>query len=1047
MLKSKILLALVFSNLLVFTPAFADTIVSSDITSNTTWNLAGSPYIVTTDISIYGATGQTATLTIEPGVVVKFDPNATLFVGHPTTNRFGAINAQGTQANSIIFTANSATPASGSWEGIYFRDNTNDSLSTLNFCIVEYAGQTNNANVYISGASPTISNCTISHSSSYGIVILHTTSSPTSPNLNNNIYTDNSIDGIRITSATESRIWHSTTLTKDNAPYVIMEDLSTRDAVGGQTVLVTIQPGVEIRFAPGVGLVIWGGAGFSALDARGTAAEPIKFTSTITNPSPADYWDGVLFTDLARGNLTFFDHCIVEYTGQAGRAALQIENVPGNFSVTNSTFRNNTNAGIYSINTSPAIQSNIFSNNATAIHLFGSNSSTVSGNTIADSASYPVVLTHNAAGPNSPNLNNNTYTGNPLNGIQINSSYDSKIWYSTTLTKDNAPYVIMEDLATRDAVGGQMVLVTIQPGVEIRFAPGAGLAFWGGAGFSALDARGTAVEPITFTSNISNPTPLDYWDGLFFIPPSDMSQTFLKHCIIEYSGEPTHQAGLYFEDLAPQNLSFLTLRNGSYFGIAAKNSTVTAQYLNVDDNSLGGIKNVNNSSNIKAEYNWWADASGPSGAGPGTGQSVDTNVSFEPWSGEPVNESFYFFDADISPKTFNQHGDSALLQAQTTENANWQIFIKNNSNSIVKTFSGAGSSIAQEWAGDDNSNQPLANGVYTYTISAESTVNPGTTASLVGRLTLNDSLLLTTLITNNSVSERFFKRRLQSETSIQYTLDTDANVTVKIFDYKTNALVRTLVNNQLRTAATYADAWDGKNDSAQPLPEAVYTYTIDAQTLDGEAGRYDPPISGEPALVTNVILTPSPSFIPFNGDRLEVRYDLSAPALVNLGYKTNVLYVFEKPSKTTGNVAYWNGRNNQGAIVVDATRPIMVEAKAQRLPENFIVIDDDRTLDIAVLTSDPYLIRPIYNETTNITYSLNESATVTVKILSQNGSEVIKVLQQSVSKNAGTYSLTWDGRTTAGETVIEEADYRVRVEAVDSFGETTIRDGNIRVLY
>ena len=119
----------------------------------------------------------------------------------------------------------------------------------------------------------------------------------------------------------------------------------------------------------------------------------------------------------------------------------------------------------------------------------------------------------------------------------------------------------------------------------------------------------------------------------------------------------------------------------------------------------------------------------------------------------------------------------------------------------------------------------------------------------------------------------------------------------------------------------------------------------------------------------------------------------------------------------------------------------------RRFPENFIVIADDRTMDIAVLKTEPYLIRPLYNETTLITYSINESANVTVRILSQNGSAVIKVLEQDVPKTSGTHTVTWDGRTTAGETVTEAGDYRVRVEAVDAYGKMTIRDGNIRVLY
>ncbi len=32
-----------------------------------------------------------------------------------------------------------------------------------------------------------------------------------------------------------------------------------------------------------------------------------------------------------------------------------------------------------------------------------------------------------------------------------------------------------------------------------------------------------------------------------------------------------------------------------------------------------------------ARYNWWGDASGPSGAGKGTGATVSSHVLFQPW--------------------------------------------------------------------------------------------------------------------------------------------------------------------------------------------------------------------------------------------------------------------------------------------------------------------------------------------------------------------------------------------------------------------------------
>ena len=184
---------------------------------------------------------------------------------------------------------------------------------------------------------------------------------------------------------------------------------------------------------------------------------------------------------------------------------------------------------------------------------------------------------------------------------------------------------------------------------------------------------------------------------------------------------------------------------------------------------------------------------------------------------------------------------------------------------------------------------------------------------------------------------------------------------------------------------------------------------------------------------------------------MEVRYDIDMPALVSLGAtgplaSTYGEFVSGQLRDTSGNVDYWNGRDSAGNIVVSAD-PVVIEAKTVRLPENILAIEEKTLLDIAILKSDPYVIRPLYNEQTQITYSISESANVTVKILSQNGSEVIRVLENGVSKAPGTYTVSWDGLNASGEAVAEEGDYRVRVEAVDSYGATKIRDGNIRIIF
>jgi hypothetical protein len=97
-----VLLACCFTN-----TAIASTEVSGTIPGDTTWTLAESPYVVTSDTQI----PRGVTLTIDPGVVVKFaDPYAALIVD-------GNLEANGTESAPIILTAYKDDSAGGDTNG------------------------------------------------------------------------------------------------------------------------------------------------------------------------------------------------------------------------------------------------------------------------------------------------------------------------------------------------------------------------------------------------------------------------------------------------------------------------------------------------------------------------------------------------------------------------------------------------------------------------------------------------------------------------------------------------------------------------------------------------------------------------------------------------------------------------------------------------------------------------------------------------------------------------------------------------------------------
>lgn len=112
----------------VAAPATAQTTVSSDINANTTWTNIGSPYDVTATIRVLAG----ATLTIEPGVVVRMGAGTSLLVE-------GTMIADGTDVDRITFTSAAGTPAAGDWNGIEFR-NTSNTGSVFDHVLIEYGG-------------------------------------------------------------------------------------------------------------------------------------------------------------------------------------------------------------------------------------------------------------------------------------------------------------------------------------------------------------------------------------------------------------------------------------------------------------------------------------------------------------------------------------------------------------------------------------------------------------------------------------------------------------------------------------------------------------------------------------------------------------------------------------------------------------------------------------------------------------------------------------------------------------------------------------------
>jgi hypothetical protein len=155
-------------------PTARATYVEGAITQDTDWTLIDSPFIVSNDITV----NPGATLTIEPGVQVRFADNFSMTVN-------GRIIADGTNDRMIRFTTNNLNASVGKWGTITINGIQQSSITN---CIIEYG---TNGTTFESGSLNFQNN--IVRSNQDGITV-----NGGSVTVENNEITNNTLNGVNI---------------------------------------------------------------------------------------------------------------------------------------------------------------------------------------------------------------------------------------------------------------------------------------------------------------------------------------------------------------------------------------------------------------------------------------------------------------------------------------------------------------------------------------------------------------------------------------------------------------------------------------------------------------------------------------------------------------------------------------------------------------------------------------------------------------------------------------------------------------------------------
>ncbi len=484
---------LALSCITLSTEVIAQTNITNDISENTVWDLSGSPYVILNTIFV----NEGISLTIEPGVTVKFDSATSLIVK-------STIMAQGENSNPIIFTSNKSTPKVGDWGSVRI-DTSSGATSLIEYANFSYATFA----VWIKEASPTIQNCEMSNTTFSAVQIdggsaivennnIHSTKGASvfvgigTPTIKNNILHDNEQDGIFVGSTGSPTIHNN--IIFGNLRYGI--NASTGSMIFNNTI-----------------------------DQNGTAIN-------CDNVSP-----------------TIFNNIITNHNMRLDEIGIRAVNGAAPILSYNDIWNNGTNyfgvspgVGDISLDSKFVDQAN------------------------RDYGLQPDSPCIDAGDPNSPLDPDGTRADMGAIPFQQATLITNDISKNTVWDILGSPYIIFGSINVQDGIS-----LIIDPGVEVRFGSSFSLSVFG-----KITAVGTVSDSIFFTSNMSNPSPLD-WERIL-IKDSGSDESEFKYCKIQFA-----RVGISFENTsAKMSNSLITKCDRSGISVDVGSPTIK-------DNMINGI--------------------------------------------------------------------------------------------------------------------------------------------------------------------------------------------------------------------------------------------------------------------------------------------------------------------------------------------------------------------------------------------------------------------------------------------------------------------------
>ena len=247
----------------------------------------------------------------------------------------------------------------------------------------------------------------------------------------------------------------------------------------------------------------------------------------------------------------------------------------------------------------------------------GAGGSTMSGNTISGTSAEAFRIFAQAT------ITNNNTTGG-YHGIQLNNAASGSVIDGNTISSPTWIGIqshVSVDITNNNISGGW-------GGIEIM--PGAGGSTMSGNTVSSITAeafRIFAQAAITNNDISGGYSGIGVWADGTVIDGNNIHDNQYRGLSIE-SG------------VTDATVTNNRITNHLYCGVTVwgdgEGSGININFNNITGNGIYGVESQRTISDVDAEKNWWGDCSGPNGAGPGSGDSVSTNVDYEPWLGQQL---------------------------------------------------------------------------------------------------------------------------------------------------------------------------------------------------------------------------------------------------------------------------------------------------------------------------------------------------------------------------------------------------------------------------